>query len=103
VDEDPKHIWIEKFKLEKLPFLGLNKVGLKLVILLELRNKWVVLGPVNAWNSNCRSTPTRPTIMARMWGENKLENLMKQNKSKQLFFYNNMCTCKIATPKQKLQ
>ncbi len=50
--EDPRHTWIEKFKLEKLPFLGLNRVGLKLVILLGLKNKWVVLGPVKAWKSN---------------------------------------------------
>jgi hypothetical protein len=98
VDKDPKHTWIEKFKLEKLLFLGLSKVGLKLVILLGLRNKWVVIGPMKAWK------PTRPTIMAKMWGENKLENLIKQNKNKQLFFfYNNMCTCKIATPKQRIQ
>lgn len=105
MDEDPRHTWIEEFKLEKRPFLGLSKVGLKLMILLGLKNKWIVLGPIKVWTSNCRSTPTKPTIMARMWGENKLENLMKQNKSKQLFFFDNnsMCTWKIATPKQRLQ
>jgi hypothetical protein len=42
--------------------------------------------------------------MARMRGENKLENLIKQNRKKQLFFvYNNVHTCKIATPKQRIQ
>jgi hypothetical protein len=52
MDEDPRHTWIEKFKLEKLPFLGLSRVGLKLMILLGLRNKWIVRGPIKAWTSN---------------------------------------------------
>jgi hypothetical protein len=66
-------------------------MGLKLVILLGLRNKWVVIGPVKAWKSNYRSTPTRPTIMARMQGENKLENLIKQNKKSNYFLSTTIC------------